>query len=96
MSLLASAVRWMPRDISLASLSALSTLDRAGPPRITDLARLEGVAQPSMTVLAGTMERGGFAARRRDPSDRRVVLIGLTAAGTEAAALLAALPACAT
>ena len=69
--------------MSLASLSALSTLERTGPQRITDLARLEGVAQPSMTVLAGTLERDGLAVRRRDPSDRRVVLIGLTAAGTD-------------
>jgi DNA-binding MarR family transcriptional regulator len=71
--------------MSLASLAALSTLDRTGPQRITDLARLEGVAQPSMTALAGILERDGFAVRRRDPSDRRVVLIGLTAAGTDLA-----------
>jgi DNA-binding MarR family transcriptional regulator len=83
MSLMASTVRRVPRDISLASLSTLSTLDRTGPQRITDLARLEGVAQPSMTVLAGTLERGGLVARRRDPSDRRVVLIGLTGAATD-------------
>jgi DNA-binding MarR family transcriptional regulator len=82
-SLTASALRRVPRDISLAALSTLSTLDRIGPQRITDLALLEGVAQPSMTVLAGTLERDGFAVRRRDPSDRRVVLIGLTAAGTD-------------
>jgi DNA-binding MarR family transcriptional regulator len=36
-----------------------------------------------MTVLAGALERDGFAVRRRDPSDGRVVLIGVTAAGTD-------------
>jgi DNA-binding MarR family transcriptional regulator len=82
-SLIASTLRRVPRDISLAALSTLSTLDRIGPQRITDLARLEGVAQPSMTVLAGALERDGFAVRRRDPSDGRVVLIGVTAAGTD-------------
>ena len=82
-SLIAGTLRRVPRDISLAALSTLSTLDRIGPQRITDLARLEGVAQPSMTVLAGTLERDGLAVRRRDPADRRVVLIGVTAAGRD-------------
>jgi DNA-binding MarR family transcriptional regulator len=80
--LVAAAVRWVPRDMSLTSLASLSTLDRAGPQRITDLARVEGVAQPSMTVLVGILERDGFVVRRGDPSDKRVVLIELTAAGT--------------
>ena len=82
-SLIVRALRQVPRDISISALSTLSTLDRVGPQRITDLARLEGVAQPSMTVLAGALERDGLVVRRRDPSDRRVVLIGVTAAGTD-------------
>jgi hypothetical protein len=40
-SLIASAVRWAPRDMSLTLLGTLATLDRAGPQRITDLARVE-------------------------------------------------------
>jgi DNA-binding MarR family transcriptional regulator len=81
--LAASVVRWARRDMSLTSLGTLSTLDRAGPQRITDLARAEGVAQPSMTVLVGTLERDGLVVRRADPSDKRVVLIELTAAGAD-------------
>ena len=81
--LAASVVRWSRRDMSLTSLGTLSTLDRAGPQRITDLARAEGVAQPSMTVLVGTLERDGLVVRRADPSDKRVVLIELTVAGTD-------------
>jgi DNA-binding MarR family transcriptional regulator len=81
--LAASAVRRLRRDMSLTSLVTLATLDRAGPQRITDLARMEGVAQPSMTVLVGMLERDGFVLRRRDPSDKRVVLIELTAAGMD-------------
>jgi DNA-binding MarR family transcriptional regulator len=81
--LAASVVRWARRDMSLTSSGTLSTLDRAGPQRITDLARAEGVAQPSMTVLVGTLERDGLVVRRADPSDKRVVLIELTAAGTD-------------
>ena len=81
--LTASAVRWARRDMSLTSLGTLSTLDRAGPQRITDLALVEGVTQPSMTVLVGNLERDGLVVRRGDPSDKRVVLIELTAAGTD-------------
>jgi DNA-binding MarR family transcriptional regulator len=80
---MASAVHWVRRDMSLTSLATLSTLDRAGPQRITDLARAGGVAQPSMTVLVGTLERDGFVVRREDPSDKRVVLVELTAAGMD-------------
>ena len=83
MGLAASAVRRLRRDMSLTSLATLATLDRTGPQRITDLARMEGVAQPSMTVLVGTLEREGFVLRRGDPSDKRVVRIELTAAGTD-------------
>jgi DNA-binding MarR family transcriptional regulator len=81
--LAASAVRRGRRDMSPTSLATLATLDRAGPQRITDLARMEGVAQPSMTVLVGVLERDGFVVRRGDPSDKRVVLIELTAAGMD-------------
>jgi DNA-binding MarR family transcriptional regulator len=81
--LAASVVRWARRDMSLTSLATLATLDRAGPQRITDLARAEGVAQPSMTVLVCTLERDGLIVRRGDASDKRVVLIELTAAGTD-------------
>jgi DNA-binding MarR family transcriptional regulator len=81
--LAASAVRRPHRGMSLTSLVTLATLDRAGPQRITDLARMEGVAQPSMTVLVGILERDGFVVRRGDPSDKRVALIELTAAGMD-------------
>jgi DNA-binding MarR family transcriptional regulator len=81
--LAASVVRWARRDMSLTILGTLSALDGAGPQRVTDLARVAGVAQPSMTVLVGTLERDGLVVRRGDPSDKRVALIELTTAGTE-------------
>jgi DNA-binding MarR family transcriptional regulator len=81
--LAASLVRWARRDMSLTSMGTLATLDRAGPQRITDLARVEGVAQPSMTALVCVLERDGLVARRGDPADKRVVLVELTAAGTD-------------
>jgi DNA-binding MarR family transcriptional regulator len=77
------AVRRIPRDMSLTSLATLSTLDRTGPRRITDLALVEGVAQPSMTTLVTSLQRAGLVERRGDPADGRVALVEITAAGTQ-------------
>jgi DNA-binding MarR family transcriptional regulator len=79
--LLATLLRRVPRDLSLTSLAALSTLDRTGPRRITDLAVIEGITQPSMTVLVTALERGDLVARHSDPADGRVTLVALTAEG---------------
>jgi DNA-binding MarR family transcriptional regulator len=68
--------------MSLTSLSTLSTLDRTGSRRITDLAVIEGVTQPSMTVLIRVLERAGLVERRGDPADGRVALVALTDAGS--------------
>jgi DNA-binding MarR family transcriptional regulator len=74
-------LRRVPRDLSFTSLSTLSTLDRGGPRRITDLAVIQGITQPSMTVLVTSLEREGFVVRHSDPADRRVTLVALTAEG---------------
>jgi DNA-binding MarR family transcriptional regulator len=80
-ALVTLAVRHGPRDISLTAASTLSTLDRTGPRRLTDLALIEGVTQPSMSVIVTGLEQAGLAERRPDPADKRVVLVALTAAG---------------
>ena len=81
--LASAAVRQQPRQISLTSASTLATVERTGPRRITDLAAIEGVTQPSMTALVTVLERAGLVERRPDPHDQRVVLVALTAAGTD-------------
>jgi DNA-binding MarR family transcriptional regulator len=78
-----AAVRSEPRDMSLTSLSTMATLDRSGPRRITDLAAVEGVMQPSMTVLVSGLEQTGLVERRADAADRRVTLVTLTSAGSD-------------
>jgi DNA-binding MarR family transcriptional regulator len=80
--LLATLVRQVPRDLSLTSLATLSTLNRTGPRRITDLAVIERITQPSMTVLVTALEREGLVARHSDPTDGRVTLVALTAKGS--------------
>ena len=80
-SLAASVVRRMPRDISLTAAATLYALERHGPQRLTRLAALEGVTQPSMTSLVTKLVRAGLVERRPDPSDGRGVLVALTDTG---------------
>jgi DNA-binding MarR family transcriptional regulator len=79
--LVTGAVRRIPRDLSLTSASTLATLERTGPRRITDLAAIEGVTQPAMTVLVRVLEQSGLVQRGGDPMDRRVALVSVTEAG---------------
>jgi len=67
-------------EISRTEAGVLSTLSE-GRRRITELAEIEGVAQPTMTVLAGKLEERGLVSRQRDTSDGRVVLLDITGEG---------------
>ncbi|MFW0793768.1 MarR family winged helix-turn-helix transcriptional regulator [Gordonia sp. CPCC 205515] len=82
-SLISDFLRQQPRDMSLTSVSTLGTLRRMGPQRITALAGIQGVAQPSMTSLVGALEKSGHVRRRPDPADRRATLVELTELGME-------------
>ena len=81
--LLTVLLRGAPRDMGLTSVATLSTLERTGPRRITDLALIEAVSQPSMTVLVAALVRSGLAERSSDPTDKRVTLVNLTPAGAD-------------
>jgi DNA-binding MarR family transcriptional regulator len=61
--------------------SALATLG-GGPRTISQLAELEGVAQPTMTRMVARLEAEGLVARARSTQDGRVVLVSLTEAGS--------------
>jgi len=74
------------RDLSLTAVSALGSLERIGPRRITVLAAAEGVSQPSMTQLIQRLEQRGLVARSSDPADGRAALVSLTGEGRAALA----------
>jgi DNA-binding MarR family transcriptional regulator len=76
------AIRRRDRTLSLTAISVLSTLERTGPRRLTDLAVSEEVTQPSMTALVTQLTDLGLAERRRYPADARVVLVAVTEAGS--------------
>ena len=67
--------------LSPARSSILATLRYGGPQRIGELARAEGVAQPTVTQLVHGLEGAGLVERRPDPDDGRGCVVALTPAG---------------
>jgi DNA-binding MarR family transcriptional regulator len=72
--------RQLGGELSRTELGLLRTLSD-GPRRITELAELEGVAQPTMTILIKHLEQQGLVKRERRSDDGRVVLVDLTESG---------------
>lgn len=73
-------IREVEAKISRTEAGVLSTLV-AAPRRITELAELESLAQPTMTLLVQRLEQRGWVRRERRSDDGRVVLVSLTDAG---------------
>jgi DNA-binding MarR family transcriptional regulator len=73
-----------PGRRSPAQLSALVTVEAAGPMRIGDLAARENVSAPTITRMVGAMEEAGLVTRRPDPSDARGSLVSLAPGGSAA------------
>ena len=71
------------REISRTEMEVLSIL-REGQRRITELTELEGIAQPTMTLLVKRLQEKGWVKREGLPEDGRAVLVGLTEAGAAA------------
>jgi DNA-binding MarR family transcriptional regulator len=70
-------------EVSRTELEVLSILTE-GPRRITELTELEGIAQPTMTVLVKRLQEKGWVQREGLPEDGRVVMVSLTDAGRAA------------
>lgn len=68
------------REISRTEGEVLRILSD-GPLRVTELADLEGVAQPTMTLLVNRLEGRGWVTREGTREDGRVVMVTLTDAG---------------
>lgn len=76
-------LRQVDAELSRTELGLLRTLSD-GPRRITELAELEGLAQPTMTILIKQLEHEGLVRRERRSDDGRVVLVDLTESGRDA------------
>src|SRR3954470_11376477 len=70
-------------ELSRTELGLLNTLS-SGARRITELAELERLAQPTLTQLVQRLEQQGFVSRERQTDDGRVVMVSLTEAGAAA------------
>ncbi len=79
--------RWLRRHelagLTPTQLSALSTVERAGPLRLGDLAAAEGIAPSTLTRLVTALEERGYVERQPVPGDARACTLAVTAAGHE-------------
>jgi DNA-binding MarR family transcriptional regulator len=62
-------------DLRDVDVDCLDLVNRHGPLSPSGLARLAGLHPATMTGILDRLERGGWVARERDPSDRRAVLV---------------------
>jgi len=76
-------VRQIGGELSRSEVGLLRTLSD-GSRRITELAELEGLAQPTTTILIKQLEERGLVQRERHDADGRVVLVNLTETGSVA------------
>ncbi len=70
-------------DLGLAHTALLVNLDPEGT-SVTLLAEQAAMTKQAMGELALDLEQGGYVARAPDPSDRRVTIVTITAAGRHA------------
>jgi DNA-binding MarR family transcriptional regulator len=76
---LARVLRQKAQDpITPSQLSALVSIERAGPVTLGELAALESVQPPSMTRIVAGLEEHGLVQREADPEDRRVSRVRMT------------------
>lgn len=74
-----------PLGLTPTQTQCLSLLAGRGGSRVTVLARLLGVSQPTASDVIATLERKALVERRSDPEDGRATRVLLTAAGADMA-----------
>jgi DNA-binding MarR family transcriptional regulator len=80
----------LPPGMNSAQARTLLALHGAGPQRVTDLARLDHLKQPTMSAVLTRMERLGWVRRRDDDGDLRAVIVHITEPGERVALQLIA------
>jgi DNA-binding MarR family transcriptional regulator len=71
-------------DLSLSQYALIRVLAERSDVRIGDLAGEAAIAPSTATRILDTLERRALVRRRREPADRRVVTVTLTARGRQA------------
>jgi DNA-binding MarR family transcriptional regulator len=62
-------------ELKDVDLDCLNLIDRDGPLNPSVIVRRTGLHPATMTGILDRLERGGWIARDRDPSDRRAVIV---------------------
>lgn len=62
-------------ELKDVDLDCVDLINRHGPLSPSALARLAGLHPATLTGILDRLERGGWVARDRDPSDRRAVIV---------------------
>lgn len=70
-------------QVSMTQSHILSEVRRAGNPSMQQVAEVLGIDVTTFSRQAKALEGKGLVSRRVSPDDRRVTLLGLTAAGSE-------------
>ena len=70
--------------LTLSQLSALASVERLEPVRLSDLAAREGVTAPTVTRIAAHLVDAGLCERGECPDDARAALLTTTTAGRRA------------
>lgn len=79
----ASSERLLRLGVSMAQLHIMFTLQRSGEMTMSHLADVLNVSLSNATGLIDRLEERGYIARERVPTDRRIVLVRVTAAGEQ-------------
>jgi DNA-binding MarR family transcriptional regulator len=80
----ASRAALAPWDISPSHARAMGAIGRHGPLRLSDLSEHLRIAPRSVTEVVDVLEERGWVRRTPDRSDRRAILVKLTAPGVSA------------
>ncbi|HMJ32389.1 MAG TPA: MarR family transcriptional regulator [Baekduia sp.] len=70
-----------PGELTQTQIRALFKLDSAGESTAGDLAKAAELSPASVSAMLDHLERDGIVERSRSASDRRVVVVSLTASG---------------
>jgi DNA-binding MarR family transcriptional regulator len=77
--------RWLRKHelagLTPTQLSALATVERAGPVRLGDLAAAERIAPSTLTRLVSALEERGYVQRCAVPGDARAAAVSVTDQG---------------
>ena len=68
-------------ELGPSAVSALATIERAGPLTPSELAKHERIQRPTATRVLARLAEEGLVERTADPTDRRCSIVTITAEG---------------